>query len=375
MTASEVAVHLSMSLSDALSATARASAHTYYSAPESTPVLTAAASSLPLSYAPYPPTSVSPSQSLSSPPGSSTSSSSLGSAAMSTSPTPSSAAVGSVSSVPANPSVTSVPAAAAAPAASGTASTATSTASPAPTSTAAAVNLAPSGAVLDSLLARRALLEDDLRSVERQLVELEESYMEDTAAYGNVVKGWEGFLSSKMSHKHSAAANSVASLHQVGSGGGLLTHGAAAAALGGSGGGGDAIRRSRLPLRDRLFSSSSSTAPLRAGSGVSAGNGFSGLSAAGGPSSSSSSSSPFSLSSSGVSGGVGSFSLSSGELDLSGGLVGFDSSLPHSQYASSQSAASAGSGNQSYSSSGRRSTGRRTGTGLGVGMDVEDGSG
>ena len=255
-----------------------------------------------------------------------------------------------------SPSPSPTPPHSAAGSGSGSASSVTSS-SPSPstapsTPSAAAVSLAPSGGVLESLLARRLLLEEDLRSVERQLVELEESYMEDTAAYGNVVKGWEGFLSSKLSHKHStaAASGSAASFHSSSGG---LQHSMAA-------GGGEGVRRSRLPPRDRLFSSSSSTAPLRTGGLPSAAQ----LTAA-------------SLSTASASTGQGTqggFSLSSGELDLSGGLDCFDSSLPpQSTYQTQQLATSYAS---SLSSPPVLGTGRRNaGSRRGGGMDVDDGNG
>ena len=192
--------------------------------------------------------------------------------------------------------------------------------------------------------------------MERQLLDLEAAYMDDTAAYGNVVRGWEGFLSSKLNHNHKhSAQTSAASAAFGGSGAQSQTGGTTAA---GGGAASDAARRSRLPLRDRLFSSSSSTAPLRtAGSGYT--NGASG---GGGVTSSPSTIGAAAPGSGAVLGG---FSLSSGELDLSGGLVGFDSAPPEPTFVNSAS-------NNSYAAqpavntSSRRSTGRRGG------MDVDD---
>lgn len=61
---------------------------------------------------------------------------------------------------------------------------------------------APRGAVsnpsltLSQLVARKDMLEDELRNVEKQVYDLETSYLHDSAQSGNVLKGFEGFLTS-----------------------------------------------------------------------------------------------------------------------------------------------------------------------------------
>ncbi|KAL4337075.1 hypothetical protein AHAS_Ahas12G0073900 [Arachis hypogaea] len=51
-------------------------------------------------------------------------------------------------------------------------------------------------AMLASLLSRRAKLHEDLRSIEKQVYDMETSYLQDPGQCGNVLKGFEGFLSS-----------------------------------------------------------------------------------------------------------------------------------------------------------------------------------
>ncbi|KAL8525210.1 hypothetical protein ACS0TY_014724 [Phlomoides rotata] len=51
-------------------------------------------------------------------------------------------------------------------------------------------------AMLSSLLNKREKLQDDLRSVEKQVYELETSYLQESTAFGNALKGFDGFLSS-----------------------------------------------------------------------------------------------------------------------------------------------------------------------------------
>ena len=47
---------------------------------------------------------------------------------------------------------------------------------------------------------KRKELEKDLIKVEKQIYEFEGTYLEDTAIYGNVVKGWEKYLTLKASN-------------------------------------------------------------------------------------------------------------------------------------------------------------------------------
>ncbi|CAK7346410.1 unnamed protein product [Dovyalis caffra] len=51
-------------------------------------------------------------------------------------------------------------------------------------------------AMLANLLNKRAKLHDELRIIERQVYDLETSYLQDPGQCGNVLKGFEGFLSS-----------------------------------------------------------------------------------------------------------------------------------------------------------------------------------
>mmetsp|Transcript_31375 Transcript_31375/g.52695 ORF Transcript_31375/g.52695 Transcript_31375/m.52695 type:complete len:120 (+) Transcript_31375:289-648(+) len=47
---------------------------------------------------------------------------------------------------------------------------------------------------LQHLQARKERLEDELRHVEKQVYDLETSYLNDSSQHGNVLKGFEGFL-------------------------------------------------------------------------------------------------------------------------------------------------------------------------------------
>ncbi|KAF9683009.1 hypothetical protein SADUNF_Sadunf05G0167700 [Salix dunnii] len=51
-------------------------------------------------------------------------------------------------------------------------------------------------AMLANLLNKRAKLHEDLRNIEKQVYDLETSYLQDPGQCGNVLKGFEGFLSS-----------------------------------------------------------------------------------------------------------------------------------------------------------------------------------
>ncbi|XP_077252880.1 chromatin modification-related protein eaf6-like [Tasmannia lanceolata] len=54
-------------------------------------------------------------------------------------------------------------------------------------------------AIFASLLSKREKLQDELRNIEKQVYELETSYLHDSSQCGNVLKGFEGFLSSSKS--------------------------------------------------------------------------------------------------------------------------------------------------------------------------------
>ena len=49
-------------------------------------------------------------------------------------------------------------------------------------------------AELKRLAGRKAELEGELHTIERQIHELEQNYLEQTNDTGNVVKGWDGYL-------------------------------------------------------------------------------------------------------------------------------------------------------------------------------------
>ncbi|KAM7254287.1 hypothetical protein ACFE04_031969 [Oxalis oulophora] len=51
-------------------------------------------------------------------------------------------------------------------------------------------------AMLNSVLAKRAKLQEELRTIETQVYDMETSYLQDPTQCGNVLKGYEGFLSS-----------------------------------------------------------------------------------------------------------------------------------------------------------------------------------
>lgn len=53
------------------------------------------------------------------------------------------------------------------------------------------------GAKLQALLHKHEEVEKQLQSVELQIYNLETAYLEDTMASGNVVKGWDSYLSSR----------------------------------------------------------------------------------------------------------------------------------------------------------------------------------
>ena len=48
--------------------------------------------------------------------------------------------------------------------------------------------------LLEALAQRKARLEEELADVEKQVYNLETSYLNDSSTHGNVLKGFEGFL-------------------------------------------------------------------------------------------------------------------------------------------------------------------------------------
>ncbi|WOH12716.1 hypothetical protein DCAR_0832224 [Daucus carota subsp. sativus] len=51
-------------------------------------------------------------------------------------------------------------------------------------------------AMLTSILGKRQKLQEELRSIEKQVYELETSYLQESSNFGNIWRGFEGFLSS-----------------------------------------------------------------------------------------------------------------------------------------------------------------------------------
>ncbi|KAK4536395.1 hypothetical protein CDCA_CDCA08G2420 [Cyanidium caldarium] len=99
---------------------------------------------------------------------------------------------------------------------------------------------------LRTLLRGKQELEDRLARVETQIYDIESSYLEETWAHGNVVRGWDGFV--KRERRGDEAG-------------------------GGGGRGGGSARHRKMRDADRIFSRSSVTAPLRGSAGARVGAG------------------------------------------------------------------------------------------------------
>ncbi|KAK2989494.1 hypothetical protein RJ640_019593 [Escallonia rubra] len=54
-------------------------------------------------------------------------------------------------------------------------------------------------AMIAALLCKRAKLHEELRNIEKQVYDMETMYLQDPSQCGNVLKGFEGFLSSTKS--------------------------------------------------------------------------------------------------------------------------------------------------------------------------------
>ncbi|XP_074319515.1 uncharacterized protein LOC141656503 [Silene latifolia] len=55
------------------------------------------------------------------------------------------------------------------------------------------------GVRLAALISKRGKLKDELRNIEKQVYELETSYLQDSNQFGHVLKGFEGFINSSKS--------------------------------------------------------------------------------------------------------------------------------------------------------------------------------
>jgi chromatin modification-related protein EAF6 len=75
------------------------------------------------------------------------------------------------------------------------------------------------GAMLEALAQRKARLEDELREVEKQVYNLETSYLNDSSTHGNVLKGFEGFLGPAKTQKCAAFARVFGATRFAASGG------------------------------------------------------------------------------------------------------------------------------------------------------------
>lgn len=83
---------------------------------------------------------------------------------------------------------------------------------------------------IEALQAKQQQLESDLSLVEKAILDGEESYLEESAHYGNVVKGWDGFLTSRPR---------------------MVTHSTH-----------HGSKRSNITIKERVFSCSSTSAPV-----------------------------------------------------------------------------------------------------------------
>ena len=62
---------------------------------------------------------------------------------------------------------------------------------------------------ITALLHKKEQLAQELRNVEKQIFDLEGSYLEENASSGNVLKGWEGYLTAPNRSLQSTLRKSV----------------------------------------------------------------------------------------------------------------------------------------------------------------------